>query len=317
MEELKTTKNEINVEGALLSYELETGKTEKGEDMIRGHIRVKVGEDKDIRISVYTTKYKKDGEIKKNYEKLLAMKNKEYRTIADCREITREDGTTYKEQPAYVSVFGQGDFTPKIEEYITKNGTGLQYSLGFGNLVVDNDREIENPHATFEVDMYVTSNNPELDKDQEETGRAVIKGYIVNFGGAVVPLTIIVPKEATEVDPDTGDTEIIPWAETLLDAVEEGTTCYFGGDIVNATIITENKIKKLGRTKVETKKEYINELICNFCDNELEEGKQYEQDDIRKAVTAREAKIEAKKNEEDKPKAKKGGLRARGKNLGF
>ena len=50
MEELKTTKNEINVEGALLSYELETGKTEKGEDMIRGHIRIKVGEDKDIRI---------------------------------------------------------------------------------------------------------------------------------------------------------------------------------------------------------------------------------------------------------------------------
>ncbi len=300
--EMRVAKNSINIEGVLASHNLEKEKTDNKKDIIRGNFKIRTSEDNEIRVSVYTEKFNSKGEIKKTYEKLEDIIEGNYKSLANCKKgLVDEKGNQYDEQPAYVSVWGNGDFTPKIEEYIGKNGTtGIQYSLGFGNLTIDNNKVPEKPHATYSVEMFMTNIAPEYDKEQQETGRVIIKGYTVNYGGTLVPLTLIAPKTITEpIEGTIGEYEEIEWADVLLDNLDQNDTYLFEGQIVNSTIVTQTKIERLGRVKVEEKKEYINELICDFCDNELPEGNKYSVDDIREASVQREAKIQDKKNEEE------------------
>ena len=67
---LKALKNEVNVIGRLKEVNLELGETRDGKENIKGNVIVlvkeKVGEEvrsHDIRIRVYSNKFKRDGNI--------------------------------------------------------------------------------------------------------------------------------------------------------------------------------------------------------------------------------------------------------------
>ena len=86
---LKPLLNEVDVIGRVKEINLETGETLKGKENIKGNVIIsvqeKVGEEvrlHDIRVRVYSNKFKRDGNINGLYTGYETVMN-EYKSIAE------------------------------------------------------------------------------------------------------------------------------------------------------------------------------------------------------------------------------------------
>ena len=131
---------------------------------------------------------------------------------------------------------------------IEEVATIIKLDLGFGNIAVDNTITEEDYKAEFDIEVYVTNISEEFDKEENETGRIKVKGWLPVYGGKVIPIEMV----AGTILGDDG--EEINIAEGIQDAVEEGSTFNAWGDINFEKIVEEvKKGGSIGKAKVDTK----------------------------------------------------------------
>jgi hypothetical protein len=297
--ELRQGKNALTIVGAIKEHKL-TKSTKDGQTSIMGSLVIKAGEFKEVEVNVFVAEKNKKGDVKKTFTTLDNILSEEYKTMANAKE----DDTVTK-----VRIYGNGDFTPHFKEDMFKKketeevSTKIKIDLGFGNIVVDNTIAEEDYKAEFDVEVFVTNVEEELDSDENETGRIKVKGWLPVYGGKVIPVDMIA---GTTIGDDGEEINI---AEGIQDMVEEGSTFNAWGDINFERIV--EKIKKggsIGKAKVETKNTYINELVITGGDIVEDEEKEFDEELIKQAKLERDKAVEEKKNEAPKEEKKAKGL---------
>ena len=293
---LRQADAKVAVAGIVSDKKLEMT-TKDGVRTIEGTITIKTSDTNFVQMRVRCADKKKDGTENKAFAGVMTVMN-EYKSIAD-------DGTDEADR---VRTSGQ------INLFRSNNNGNeiVSYTSNFFNRIKPN-QDYE-PKAEFEVEMYIKTLVPEINKDGEETGRYKIVGWIPTFNG-IEPLELFVPEELADVVSNT---------------YEPKQTARFYGEIVqNVTYETIERPMAFG-VKKETKANFINELVVTggspAYDAETEEevvkgGNQipYNPDTIQAAIEERDRRI---KEEQNKPRtntannAKPSGA-SRGRQLGW
>ena len=295
--ELRQGKNALTIVGAIKEHKLEKGTNKDGGTVMMGSLVIKAGQFKEVEVNVYVAEKTKKGKDNKTFTILNNILTEEYKTMANAKE----DETVTK-----VRVYGSGDFTPHFKEDMYKKketedvATKIKIDLGFGNIAVDNTITEDKYKAEFDVEIYVTVIEEEVDSEENATGRVKVKGWMPVYGGTVIPIDMV-------AGITTGDDgEEINIAEGIQDMVEEGSTFNAWGDINFEKIVEETKKGgSIGKAKVETKNTYINELVITGGDVPEDEAKEFDGELVKQAKLERDKAIEEKKNEEPKEDKKK------------
>ena len=293
---LRQADAKVAVAGIVSDKKLEM-KTENGVRTIEGTITIKTSDTNFVQMRVRCADKKKDGTENKAFAGVMTVMN-EYKSIAD-------DGTDEADR---VRTSGQ------INLFRSNNNGNeiVSYTSNFFNRIKPN-QDYE-PKAEFEVEMYIKTLVPEMNKDGEETGRYKIVGWIPTFNG-IEPLELFVPEELADVVSNT---------------YEPKQTARFYGEIVqNVTYEIIERPMAFG-VKKETKANFINELVVTggspAYNAETEEevvkgGNQipYNPDTIQAAIEERDRRI---KEEQNKPKTNtanntKPSGASRGRSLGW
>ena len=301
--ELRSAGNKVSITGVLLEHKLKEQKGDKGK-YINGSFIIKAGKFTEIEVKVFVDEKTKEGKEKKNFTLLKEILNDELPTLAKD-----------KENATILSIYGNKDFQPKLKEerYADKTNTNvntkLSVDLGFGSVKVANDIAEEDFKATFDIELFVTSVDDEVDKEEESTGRVKIKGYVPTYGGGIFPIELI----AGVIVDDEGEYD---FGDDVRSEIEEGSTINVWGDINFAKII-EKKSKggKLGRAKVEDTSTYIHELIAIGADIIEDDANIYEEEGIEKAVKERKIQLDEVLTKA-KQKSEDGGAKSKGKGVG-
>lgn len=273
-----------NVEGILSEKSLKKGmaaelvpdKVKKGDIdanmvMITGNVTLKTDETNFIRFMVNVNAKTKAGEDNKIFAGLETIIN-EYQSIA---EVGEDQADRIRVTNGDITLFTGRDGNAQVG-----------YKSNFFNRVYGDNY---NPHAEFEVEMYISNIFPEMDKDDDETGRLVVKGWAVTYNG-VQPITLIAPKDI---------------ANDVENLFEIGQTAKFYGDIVNSRVekITHVNVA-IGRAKDKVETSYKNELIITGATEPYEEGVSevapYKADSIKLAIQERENALQSRNSQEEK-----------------
>lgn len=294
--ELRVAGNVVEIVGMVKEHNLKEGKGESGK-YINGNIVVKTGEYSEQKVKVFVSEKNKEGKVKKAYETLSKFISEEYKTLVNCGENKATEVSLWSSNK---------DFAPQLkEEIFAVEGnarTSISIDLGFGNITVKTDITEEDYKAEFDIEMYVSEVVEEI-KNDEETGRAIVRGYVPCYGGLVFPIELV----AGMID-GYEEGEVINFAESLLDAGIEGQTLNIWGSINHSRIV--EKIKKgegkLGRVKIEEKITYVHEFVAEGGEEIEDEDKEFDEDLIRKALKEREIKIKEVEENAEKGENKKG-----------
>lgn len=280
--------NKINISGKLLDATFGEGVLEEGRKYKRATITIRVTQEyggrtetSEIPVSLFATQMTSKNKLNPAYaqiENLQTMKTAQNVGIDDA-DVVRISGATLREN-----------------NFITRGGqliTGWQINSSFINTGAAKDV------GSFTVEIFILDMHPEFNYEQEETGRLVLKGGIVQYGGKLDVVEFIV--EA----PDTIDYIERNW--NINDTVEVRGR-------IRVTSVEDKPSathSSWGEEIPEPTTRMVRELIITTGSDEprSEEGA-YDSNDIKKAFNARKAKIEqlqidAKKNTAPKPAAPK------------
>lgn len=267
----------VSVEGILSEKKLEMVTNPDGSSTIRGFLVVKTSDVNFVTLNVYVNEKTSKGDPNKAYAGMQTVMN-EYKSIA---EVGEAEATKLS--------CNRGNLQPN--SYIDRNNyeemTNVRYSASFVNRV-DESKRPYTPHASFEVEAFISSIMEEVDKEGEPTGRLRMMTYVPTYKG-VEPMTMIVPSEL---------------ADDVANLFETNQTARFYGELKNNVIIHENVIKlAIGGSKVETREERVNEILLTGATEPYEEEKAYSLETIQKGLVERELRL--KKEKEDLQNAKK------------
>lgn len=273
---LRQADAKVTVAGIVSDKKLEM-KTENGVRTIEGTITIKTSDTNFVQMRVRCADKKKDGSENKTFAGVMTVMN-EYKSIAD----NGEDEADRVRTSGQINLFRSNNNGNEI----------VSYTSNFFNRIKPN-QDYE-PKAEFEIEMYIKTLAPEMNKDGEETGRYKIVGWIPTYNG-IEPLDLIVPEELADV---------------VTNTYEPKQTARFYGEIVqNVTYETIERPMAFG-VKKETKANFINELVVTggspAYDAETKEecvegGNQipYNPDTIQAAIEERDRRI---KEEQNKPR---------------
>lgn len=271
---LKEGKAIVTAEGILQENTLKVEDI-NGVEQISGNIILKVSDTNSITFNVRQAakiKNKRDdgSDDNKSYPGLVTVMN-DYKSIA-------KDG----EEAADIVRISNGQIRPSY--MVRSDREGIFYQSNFFNRVVRGESE-PNFHADFEIELYVDAVVPELYKDEahagEETGRAIVKGWLPTYSG-IEPITLIAPKEDGI-------------AEAVMDIYTPGCTATFYGNIVNSRITKTSVIPvRIGKPKETTSTTYVNELVITGASDPYEENA-FDREAVRLAIQERASRIEQQK----------------------
>lgn len=262
--DIKQTNSKVEVQGILSEKNL----TIEG-DVIKGSLTIQTSDVNFVSFQVYQSKMTKAGKVNSVYTGLETINNT-YKSIA---EVGVEEATR-------VSVT-KGEINP--ETYFDAKGKHdkIKFKSSFYNRM--NPEDIV-PQAKFEQEIYIKAIIPEVKTSGEdvgeETGRAIVRGWTVDYNGQLQAIELIAPAEDGIAD-------------AVLSSFSVGQTVEFYGNIENNRITREEIIPvKIGKPKVNTITTYKNELVIVNASDEYEEGVfrvPYSADVIGKAEVEREA----------------------------
>ena len=277
---LRQSENKAVVEGILseMKFEKKVGDSKSqhpGVEYITGNLTLKTDELNFTRVGAFSWALAKDEKgnfAKENsiFKGLETVMN-EYKTIS---EVGEDEATKVR--------ITRGDFN----FYTTQDGReAVSVKSNFFNRVTDN----YDPKSTFEIETYISSMVPEMDKEGEETGRLIVKGWTVAYDG-VKPVTLIAPKEDNI-------------ASAVESTFEVGQTTRFYGQMINNRVEIVKEIPMaIGPARKEVSYSYKNEFVINGASEAYEEGVSehtpYEKSAIDLAIQERNNRIdeeEAKK----------------------
>lgn len=305
---LRQSDNELSILGYVKEADLQQKSkvNDKGErtDFITGKLVIQVSTEREITVNCnYVTKLNKNGEVTKRYQTLADFINKKYPTIANLAEWKKMKVAQAQQQfigdeaglqtalanienakATVLSVWGNEGFAARLGDntfYSTKEEKIIEgtprIENGFANLTVKDSYKEEDFHAKGSIEMFVTSVMPEMN-GQEPTGRAIVKGYTVAYGGKVFPLQVVACTD--------GD---FSFAELCLTELTPNMTVTFFIDLCfGKTVTTITKGGSFGRPVVETIEKSIAEFrtLGGQIHNE---PRAYDELAMRQAITHRQS----------------------------
>lgn len=283
---LREAENTVEIEGLLLEIESRSGEVGTDKEYLSATLTIATNEDRteQHQVEMFASKYKKDGTENGVFNSLQTVVE-EYKSVdkhgleeADYVRINR--GRLQKND--YVGGDGQLRSNPQISTpFVNRVDAGEEVDL----------------HAKFEVELIVDRVIEEFGKDEEETGRAILHGFIPLYGGRVIPFEFVVHEDG---------------AEYVLDNYEKGDTVFVYGDIINRREEKTTKIESaFGEDRVKKTTSYIREFLIRGGTEPYDEDdpKAFDPEVVRKALAEREAYLEelVEKNK-NKDKKKKSGF---------
>lgn len=277
---LRQSENKIELEGLLIEKDIHEGVTQKGSEYLSLKLTIETDKDSHHIVESFSTKTKADGSENGLYKGLRTVVD-EYKSVND---VGREEADTVR--------VNNGEL--RVNDYVGGDGqlrSFPQFSAIFVNRVEDVSQSI--PHAKFEVEVVVDKVLEEI-KDDEETGRVVLHGYVAMYGGKVAPFEFKVAKDG---------------AGYVMDNYEKGDTVFVYGNIINQyeKIITKTE-SAFGEDKEDVKHFSTRELeITGGTEPYDEESpKAYDTSLIAQALNEREVYLEGLKEKKKNAKQSSG-----------
>ena len=260
--------NKINLAGKLMDVTFGDGKLSDGRTYQRATVTIRVTqayggkeETSDVQVGMFATEFTSTGKPNPAWKSINDLKLfKTAQNVGiDAASHVRLTGTSLQENY----------FTSRTGQFI--NGWQLRGSFINEAIVAD--------VASFVTDIFIMDMHDEVDREGDTTGRLVIKGGIVQYGGRLDVVEFIV--EA----PDTVEYISRNWE-------------------VNGTVTVKGRIRVLsqeeevqssgwGEDVPDTTTRFVRELIITTGDDECkEEDFAYDPAEIRKAFNDRKAAIE-------------------------
>lgn len=260
----------INLVGKLLDATFNKGKLSDGRNYERVNLNLRVTqtynnreETSEIPVSMFAAEYTNTGKLNPGWKSIQDLKDMETvqnSGLADADTI-RLTGASIRENA-----------------FVTKQGAlvdGWQLSSSFVNTTNMSDV------ASFSIDVFIMDMKPEEDRDGDPTGRLIIKGGIVQYGGKLDVIEFIVenPEHVDYIERNWNPNDTVTVKGRIrVTSVEEkasGTDSSWGEDIP------------------ETTTRFVRELIITKGDDEgKEEEFAYDPMEIKKGFNVRKANLE-------------------------
>ena len=285
---LQEKENGIEVVGVLNEIDLREGTTQKGQEYIAGKITIKSnikvhGIDKEVEIpfNVYANKYTKNGGPNPSYDSIKNVKENMI-SVASCGDPMKA---------SYVRVY-QSTGSLRENSFVDKSGKlveTVRISSGFFNTV---SRDKYEEKASFNATIFILAIDEEVDRDGAPTGNLKIKGGIPGYNGTINVIDFIVENK---------------------DAVDHISSYWFKADTVKIYGIidystTVTKIQEdvgfgepIEKTITKSERKLV---ITSGSPAALDEEEAFDSGEISKAMVARKAEQDKKKEEANKPAPK-------------
>lgn len=285
---LKALKNTVDVIGRVKEVNLELGTTRDGKENIKGNVVVLVEENvngelrsHDIRVRVYSNKFKRDNNINGLYTGYETVMN-EYKSIADVGD---------KKDADLVHVQGSLELNEYISQDGTKRSSNQVSGKFFNRITADEVKKRRGPKAVATVEAVVEGIKDELDQDGLPSGSKKLLAFNVDFFGElrenskpVIPFEAIVPENLADAFDDLYDT---------------GDTGKFSLKINNyAEEATEEDVQEVsgfGSTEglSEVKRNFVNNLEVIGGTEAYQEPRAYNDEQIEEAKQFRQKAIDS------------------------
>jgi len=262
--------NKVNIVGKLLDAVVNEGTMKDGRKYLRANITVRVTqtyngreETSEIPVGMFAAQYTSQNKPNPGYKQIQDLMN--MKTIQnygfDNADTVRLNSASLREN-----------------NFVSRSGqlvTGWQISTPF--IATTNLKEV----GSFSVDIYVMDMSQEVDREGDETGRLVIRGGIVQYGGRLDVVNFIVENpEAVDYIERNWEVNNTVHAEgrirvTSKEEKSSGSSGSWGEDIPETTTRIAREL-----------------IITTGSDSGMEEEFAYDKDEIRKAFNVRKAEIE-------------------------
>lgn len=264
----KQSTNKLTIVGKLLDTTFNTGKTKDGKPYERANMTVRVTqsyggreETSDIPVSSFATQFTKTGAVNPAYNSLQELK-----TLKTVQKYGMDEADTICMTTAQLR---ENAFVTKSKQLVT----GFQFSSSFFS-----SKNIADA-ATFAVDVFIMDMRDEVDRDGDTTGRLIIKGGIVQYGGSLDVVEFVVESPNT--------------VEHISRYWQVNQTVQVRGRIRYTSVEVARPVSEdsWGEEIPETSTKIVRELVVTTGD-ELDEEECYDSVDIKKAFNARKARHE-------------------------
>lgn len=284
--ELREALNQFQVVGTVKenNLELRTGKdalidkrTGAPYNAILGDIVVKVGETGEHRVKFFSKEMTNAGAVSQLYTAYNTVKDT-YISMADISAMSEEEREG--KYPTRISV--SGDI--RSNDY-SKDGVTVTETPELSGRFVNSVKGDEEDKAEFDLEFFIETMSPEMDRDGIETGRLKVKGIVPIYGGKVIPIPLIITDE-------------FGVADYMGMNFKVDDTLQVWGNIINSAVHKVEKKQGFGKAKEETISTYKNEIVVIGGEEQpLEGDKAFSKDSIEQALKQREAMLEQKKSE--------------------
>ena len=262
--------NKLNIVGKLLDTTFREGKTSTGQNYESCNFTVRVTqtyggreETSEIPVSIFATQYTSQNKPHPGYKNIQEMKK--MKTVQDYGEA---EATIVRMTSANIR---ENNFVSRSGQLVN----GWQINTSFLNEGKASDI------ASFNMDIFIMDMHEEVDREGEPTGRLVVKGAVVQYGGRLDVIEFIVE------DNDAVNYISRNW--------EENKTVNVGGRIR----VTSQEEKRSasesswGEELPETSTRMVRELIITRgSDEPFDDDFAYDVAEIKKAFNERKARLE-------------------------
>lgn len=173
--------NKITIVGKLLDTTFNTGMTKDGRPYERANLTIRTiqsyggrQETSEIPVSAFATQFTSKNTLNPAYESLQRLKE-----LKTAQNVGIDAADTVK--------INSGSL--RENAFVARSGqliSGWQIGSSFFNSGLGDDT------ATFSVDIYILDMREEVDREDEITGRLIVKGGIVQYGGKLDVVEFIV-----------------------------------------------------------------------------------------------------------------------------
>lgn len=245
---------------------------------IMGDLVVKVNEHDEHRIKFFSKEKTNEGKDNKLFKAYKTVKDT-YISIADLAAMSDEEKQgVYATRLSVQGAFKSNDYSP--DGQIVHENPELS-----GKFINSVKNEEEEDTADFDLEIYLASIKPELDKEGIESGRMSAKGLVPVYGGKVIPIPLTITDEYGVAD-------------YMKMNFQAGDTLQVWGEIINSAIENKKIKSGFGQSKEEISYDYTNEiLIIGGEEKPLEDEKAFNPEAIKIAMKERENYLEQKKAE--------------------
>lgn len=281
----KQSDNLVCINGVLKELDIATRKTSDGRDYVSGQMIIRVDQECsgemqecEIPVKMFSMKLKQDGSTNAIYEGILKMKEK-YTSLAAA------------ETPSEATRISINSGSIKENFFVSKRGVSVsdfQIETNFAGEGRDDNED----KATFELTGVVVSKVREIDREEQQTGRLIVKLVVVGYKGCANVLDFYVESPQS-----------VDWIETNW---KDGDTVRVAG-LIKVTYKHIETVEEMGfgepikKIRTESKRELV---ITSGSATGLSEDFSYDATDIKNALGERKVMHDSI-IEKNKAKAKK------------